>query len=470
MSTTQQSTGLAASDLHNDPRIAEAKRLILEALAEHSSKIDQVRAGDESLVPAYKKMLDEYGQMRGGNLYFPYLGSGIGNGPYVELADGSVKLDFITGIGVHGFGHSDPAIVEAGIDAALNDTVMQGNLQQGSISYDFVKSMLAIANQSDAGLDHCFLTTSGAMANENAMKMAFQKRAPASRLISFERCFAGRTLALSQVTDKANYRDGIPKTVDVDLIPFFDYEDPQGSTRRCVQAIRAHANRFPGQHAGLWLELIQGEGGYYPGSQDFFRAIITEAKKHGMLIIADEIQTFSRTTRPFAFQHFELDNLVDIVTVGKITQVCCTLFRNEVKPRPGLISQTFTGSSWAMLAGKTIIEGLVERGHFGADGKNVRLHDYFVAGLKKIEEKHSGSLKGPWGIGGMVACTAFKGKFEQAKNLVLDMYDKGLMSFMAGGNPTRVRFLMPLGCVTEEHIDTALQIMEASIGEMAENA
>ena len=470
MSTAEQSTGLHASALHHDPRVAEAKRLLLEALQEHRSKIERVRPADESLVQGYQKLLDDYGQMRGGNLYFPYLGSGLGNGPYVELADGSVKLDFITGIGVHGFGHSDPRIVEAGIDAALNDTVMHGNLQQGTISYDFVKCMLQVANRNQAGLDHCFLTTSGAMANENALKIAFQKHAPATRTLSFNKCFAGRTLALSQVTDKAAYRDGIPKALDVDLIPFFEHDDPQGSTRRCVQAIRHHAQRFPGQHANLWLELVQGEGGYYPGSKEFFRAIITEAKKHDMAIIADEVQSFSRTTQPFAFQHFELDDLVDIVTVGKITQVCCTIYRESYKPRAGLISQTFTGSSWALLAGKAIVEGLIEQGNFGSNGRNVQLHDYFVAGIRSIEAKHPGCLRGPYGIGGMVAFTPFKGTMEQAKELVLKMYQHGLLSFMAGSNPARVRFLMPIGCVTEAHIDNALQILENCVGEMAATA
>ncbi|MGI9516154.1 MAG: aminotransferase class III-fold pyridoxal phosphate-dependent enzyme [Pirellulaceae bacterium] len=469
MSTAEQ-TKLTADQLYQDPRIAQARQLVLEALSEHTSKINSVLPADPALQDSYDKMLAEYGQMRGGNLYFPYLGSGIGNGPFVELADGSVKLDFITGIGVHGFGHSDPRIVSAGFDAALNDTVMQGNLQQGTISYDFVKTMLGIANESGAGLDHCFLSTSGAMANENALKMAFQKHHPATRTISFERCFAGRTLSLAQVTDKAKYRDGLPKALDVDLIPFFDHADPEGSTRRSVQSLRHHANRFPGQHANFWMELVQGEGGYYPGTKEYFRAVIGEAKKHDMAIIADEIQSFSRTTRPFAFQHFELDDLVDIVTVGKISQVCCTLYRDSYKPRPGLISQTFTGSSWAILAGKAIIDGLVEGGNFGPDGKNVQLHNYFVAGIQKIEEKHPGSVHGPYGIGGMVAFTPFTGKFEQARDLVGKMYDAGLMSFMAGANPARVRFLMPLGSVTEAHIDKALEIIEQAVAEMASAA
>ena len=65
------------------------------------------------------------------------------------------------------------------------------------------------------------------MANENALKAAFQKRFPANRVLAFEHGFAGRTLALSQVTDKPAYRKGLPETLAVDHIPFFDPARPQ---------------------------------------------------------------------------------------------------------------------------------------------------------------------------------------------------------------------------------------------------
>ena len=140
--------------------------------------------------------------------------------------------------------------------------------------------------------------------------------------------------------------------------------------------MRECISRHPGDYACLWLELIQGEGGYYPGSRDYFRSIINEAKKAGMAVVADEVQTFGRTTRPFAFQHFELDEQVDIVTIGKILQVCATLYTEEYKPKPGLISQTFSGSTWAVHAAKTIIENLKADGNFGPDGKNQKLHQH----------------------------------------------------------------------------------------------
>ncbi len=462
-------TSLAAKRLLNDPRIAEAKHLILEAVREHRTSLSDVVEADPELKADYESILAEFGSLRGGTLYFPYLASGIGNGPFVELADGSVKLDFITGIGVHGFGHSDPRLVEAGIDAALSDTVMQGNLQQHSISYEVVKLLVEVACESASNIQHCFLCTSGAMANENALKIAFQKHFPAKRILSFDHCFAGRTLALAQVTDKAAYRVGLPETLAVDFIPFYDENNPQESTRRTIQAMREHLQRHPQDYACLWLELIQGEGGYYPGSRDYFRAIINEAKKHNMAIIADEVQTFCRTTRPFAFQHFGLDSQIDIVTIGKISQVCATLFTSEYNPKPGLISQTFTSSSWAMFAATSIIRGLIENGNFGESGKNVTLHEHFVAGLQAIAKKYPDSIKGPFGIGAMIAFTAFDGSMKTAKELVSIMYENGLMSFTAGNQPTRIRFLIPMGATEPEHIDLACAILDKAIAKWLES-
>lgn len=459
---------LAADKLNNDPRLAEAKKLILDAVAEHQETLVSVRPPRPELATDYEQQLDQFGAIRGGRTFFPYLGSGIGNGPFVELADGSVKLDLITGIGVHGYGHSHPRLINAGLDAAISDTVMQGNLQQNTSSCDIVKLLTDVACESGAGLKHCFLTTSGAMANENSLKMAFQKNHPANRVIAFTHCFAGRTLGLAQVTDKAKYRVGLPDTIAVDYVPFFDEHNPEKSTAYAVRRMKYHIDRFPGKHAALWMELVQGEGGYYEGNTEFFKALIEVAHENNIAVIADEVQTFCRTTRPYAFQHFELDKDVDLVTIGKISQVCATLFTDEYAPKPGLISQTFTGSTWAIMAANAIVSGLIENGNFGVDGKNVRFNQYFSQGLQAIGEKYPGSISGPHGVGGMVAFTPFDGTPEIASELVKRLYHAGLMSFMAGGSPSRVRFLLPLGCIDESHLDLACQIIESVVAEMAE--
>lgn len=466
MSTTTELTMTHADSLHADPRIAEAKRLILEAVADHQQHLTSVRAPRPELADNYQQLLMEFGHMRGGALYFPYLSSGLGNGPWVELANGSVKLDMITGIGVHGFGHSHPALVKAGIDAALSDTVMQGNLQQDTASVRFTRRVVEAACQSGAGLRHCFLSTSGAMANENALKIAFQRNAPANRILAFERCFAGRTLVLSQVTDKAAYRQGLPDTIAVDYLPFFDARDPVGSTQRTLDKFHEHLHRHPGKYACLWMELVQGEGGYHVGDRAFFRALCEMARQHHIAVAADEVQSFGRTTRLFAFQHYELDELVDIVSIGKISQVCATLFNDDYKPRPGLISQTFTGSTWSILAGDVIVQTLLEDGFFGPQGRIAQLHQRFAGHLQRLAKRFPQAVSGPFGIGGMVAFTPFDGSADKAKTLCMKLFDAGLMSFVAGADPTRLRFLMPLGCVQDEHIDIAGQIIERVMEEL----
>jgi acetylornithine aminotransferase len=304
------------------------------------------------------------------------------------------------------------------------------------------------------------------MANENSLKMAFQHNHPANRILAFEHCFAGRTLGLAALTDKAAYRKGMPDTLLVDYLPFFDAHDPEGSTARTLAVFEDHLARHPGKYATLWMEMIQGEGGYYVGDAVFFRKLAEMARKNNIAVIVDEVQSFCRTTRPYAFQHFGLDDMVDIVTIGKISQVCATLFTDEYKPQPGLVSQTFTGSTFSIMAGLAIIKGLVARGNFGPEGKNIQLHRHFAAGLETISQKYPGAVTGPYGLGGMVVFTPFDGSAEKAKDLSFRLFHAGLMGFVAGANPTRMRFLMPLGCVTEDQIDLACQIIDQCIGDM----
>ncbi|MEC9093136.1 MAG: aminotransferase class III-fold pyridoxal phosphate-dependent enzyme [Planctomycetota bacterium] len=459
-------TKLVSELIANDPRLTQAKQLILETIKDHASQINQIRPASDDLKNSYEAMLEECGAYRGGNLYFPYLSSGAGQGPFVELADGSVKLDLITGIGVHGFGHCNPELIASGIDSAISDTVMQGNLQTNRESVQLSRTILELANKNRKNYAHCFLSTSGAMANENALKIAFQKNSPADRILSFKHCFAGRTLALAQVTDKPAYRVGLPETIKVDYLPFYRSDQHDQSIQAAVDQLRTHLNRYPGQHAALWMELIQGEGGYYPGHRDFFLALINELKDQNCSIIADEVQTFSRTSEPFATQLYGLEEHVDIITIGKITQVCATIFKPDLNPKPGLISQTFTGSTWAINAAQTIIDGLISRGNFGEDGLNNQLNHHFSNHLKRIGKTYPGTISGPYGIGGMVAFTPFDGSPEKAKEMCHAMFHHGLMSFIAGSSPARIRFLLPLGIANFEQIDLAAQIIESVVAEM----
>lgn len=445
-------------DLFNDPRVKDAKKLLLEAVHERCRNIQKVAPPDPELKEDYEKLLYRYGKMRGGALYYPFIGSGLGNGALVQLMDGSVKYDFITGIGVHCFGHSHPEIISSSLDAALTDIVMEGHLQQNSDAVELTELLLEIS-----GMDHCFLSSTGAMANENAFKICFQKRYPASRILAFEHCFSGRTITMAQVTDKAANRVGIPLTQPVDYIPFYDPARPEESTAASVEALKTHLLRYPGEHAAFSMELVQGEGGFKVGTTAFFKSLIEILKDNDIPVIADEVQTFGRTSEPFAFQHFELQDNIDVVTIGKMAQACATLYKSHLRPDPGLLSQTFTTSSTALRASKVIIKKLMNEGHFGPEGKNTRIHNHFVKRLSEINKEHDGLAEGPYGIGGMIAFTTHGGDPKRVREFTKQLFEAGVMSFIAGRDPARCRFLVPLLAIHFEDIDQAMKIIKETL-------
>lgn len=449
---------LAAQALANDPRVAQAKKLLIEAITSQQKNLKGIRPPNPDLKISYEQLLATFAECRGAKLWFPYLGSGIGNGCFVELLDGSVKYDFICGIGVHYLGHSNRELISASIDAAISNTIMQGHLQQNGDSVELSQLLIQASR-----LDHCFLTTSGAMANENGLKIAFQKRFPANRILAFEQCFAGRSLALSQVTDKPAFREGIPSTILVDYIPFFDASNPNESILRSTSILKALLKRYPKQHAAMIFELVQGESGFYPGSHDFFAALMKILKEHNITVIADEVQTFGRTPELFAFQYFGLADLVDIVTIGKLSHVCATLFKDDHKPRAGLLSQTFTSSTAAIHAAKVILHQLMTGEFYGPKGKIVKMHTHFENNLQELARKHPQLISGPFGIGSMIAFTPFDGETQRSTHFAQSLFEAGVINFIAGTNPTRVRFLIPIGAITTTDIDQVTKIIEETL-------
>lgn len=457
-------TDLAAQSLHDDPRLAEAKKLIADALSDARQRLTGPRPADPTKARTYQEQLDTFARLRGGALPIPYLGSGIGNGPLVELLDGSVKFDMICGIGVHGLGHSDAGLVDAGIQGALGDTVMQGNLQQNAESAALCDDLVERACRHGAKLEHCFLTTSGSMANDNALKIVFQKHAPADRIMAFSHCFTGRTLAMASVTDKAAYRDGLPESVKAGYLPFYKPGDRQQSIDSTIKHLDNHVARYKGRVAGVMFEMVQGEGGYNPGDAGFFKAVMARCKEHGLAVWVDEIQSFGRTSRPFAFQHYGLDEYVDVVSVGKMTQVCATLFTDAYKPRPGLISQTFTGSSSQIFAAREVLRRLDEQGAFGEDGLNMACRAKFAEQLGAIHQRHPDKLAPTlYGEGSMIGFEAFGGRVDKTKAVMSRLYQLGVIAFICGSEPLRLRFLPPVCVLRDGDVQAVCALLEQAL-------
>ena len=433
----------------DDPRISEAKSLLNNVLNEAKSKLTHVKPADSNLKTSYEEAINSLNQARGNPLYYPYIGSGLGNGALVQLLDGSVKYDFIGGIGPSYLGHSHPLFLDSGVDAALTDTVMQGNLQQTGDPLHVMQKLLAASR-----MDHCFLSSSGAMATENSLKVAFQYKKTATRVLAFENCFMGRTLTLSQITDKPAYRIGLPNTLPVDYVPF--YKD-EASIEIAVKTLKKQLYRYPNQHGAMCCELVQGEGGFNVGTHSFFKALMQVLKENDIPVIADEIQTFGRTSKLFAFDHFDLAEFVDIVCLGKLSQVCATLFKKKVKPVAGLLSQTFTASTSAMKGSLAILEGFLKGDYLQ---KNVECFTNCSKLLKKLQEKFPNRIEGPFGTGSMVAFIVDGGDPEKTTQFVQDLFQEGLIVFTAGTSPMKVRMLLPAPVLKEEDLEGAFSIIE----------
>ena len=127
------------------------------------SEVHTVGEARPELAESSQSYIKELEENRGRPLFYPYIGSGIGNGPYVELQDGSIKIDLINGIGINIMGHSHPRVIQAGLKGAVQDVVMQGNLQPGKEMVRFAKKIVEIAKRGSR-LNHSWITTSGSMA------------------------------------------------------------------------------------------------------------------------------------------------------------------------------------------------------------------------------------------------------------------------------------------------------------------
>jgi 4-aminobutyrate aminotransferase-like enzyme len=199
--STQATQPTAAQRVADSTAISGAIDTIINEMEAAQAHITGVRPPTAELVEEYRYVLERLGAVRGRGSFYPYIGSGSGRGALVELADGSVKWDLINGIGVHMFGHGDLDLAATALRAAMGDTVMQGNLQCNADALEFAELLLTEASRS-SGLRHCFVTNSGAMANESALKIAMQKReGRAPRVLAFTDCFMGRSLTMAQIGD-----------------------------------------------------------------------------------------------------------------------------------------------------------------------------------------------------------------------------------------------------------------------------
>lgn len=449
---------------HQISESEKVNQLITQLVAEVSrlnEQIPGVRAPRAELESNGKKWIEKAGLFRGRPLHYPYIGTGAGRGPYVELEDGSVKLDLINGIGIHLFGHSHPRVMAAAVRGALSDIVIQGNLEPNR-EYAMVTEKLVQLAGRNSRLKHAWLSTCGTMANENALKIARQKNSPARMIVSFKSAFAGRSTMMAEVTDNPGFRQGLPEYHEVLRVPFYDKNDPQ-SAEKSLSALKEHVAKHEGNIACVAFEPMLGEGGYQAAPREFFVPLLDFAKSKNIAVWLDEVQTFTRTGELFAFETLKLGEWVDIVTIAKTAQLGATIYTEDYNPKPGLIAGTFSGSTVAMNVGMEMMDMLVNEGYLGEKGRIQQIHRKFIDGFNKLNDGTcKGLVQDAGGMGLMIAFTPYDGQKEKVDAFMKRLYQNGVIAFGCGKGPFRVRFLVP-ACIQETDIDAALSIIEKTI-------
>jgi 4-aminobutyrate aminotransferase-like enzyme len=311
-------------------------------------------------------------------------------------------------------------------------------------------------------MERCWLSLSGADANENALKLVRQKRDGRAGIIACRGCFHGRTSAMAEITDRPDYRVGQPRTFPVEYLPFYDRHDAESSVQ-ALAALREIISRAGDQIAAFIVELVQGEAGFVTAPREFFVPLFDECRRAGIAIWIDEVQTFARTGELFATTRLGLADYTDVITIGKVFQGSAMLHRKEFAPDPALISGTYAGATVPMAVAIRMIEKLTSEGLFGPDGREQRLERMTREQLEKLSHKHPGMIGEIDGVGAMIAFQIGDGALAPTRDFIQRCFDAGLVLYYGGHDPACVRLFLPAAVITDDELADAIAIIDSCL-------
>ena len=400
-----------------------------------------------------------------------------GRGALVEDVDGNVFLDFAAGIAVCSTGHCHPQVVEAIQKQAAELIHMSGT--------DFYyESMAQLAERlgkivPGAEAKRVYFGNSGTEAVEAAIKLA-RYATRREKLIAFYGCFHGRTLgALSLTASKAVQRRGFGTLLGGVLhIPYpYAYRCSLGHTAEIcgseiIEFLESEIFRRmadPEEIAAIIIEPIQGEGGYVPAPKTFLVELQRVARKHGILLVVDEVQSgMGRTGKWWASEHagIQPDILCTAKGIASGMPLAATIARASVMNwKPGAHASTFGGnpvSIAAALATMDLLEG-------GLIANARRMGEYLFAKMSNWRERFPivGDVRGLGLMIGieMVRDQKTKEKAPELRSWIMKRaYEKGLLVLGAGENTVRVS---PPLVIDEEQADFAVKTLEECLQEAA---
>jgi 4-aminobutyrate aminotransferase / (S)-3-amino-2-methylpropionate transaminase / 5-aminovalerate transaminase len=394
------------------------------------------------------------------------------DGARLTDVDGNVFLDFAGGIGVMNVGHADPQVVSALKEQAERFT-------HTCFSVAPYESYVALAERLAAITPGAFakktlLVNSGAEAIENAVKIA-RHATGRPGVLCFEDAFHGRTLFALSVTSKVSpYKAGFgPYAADVHRVPYAycyrcAYEENFPSCAfACVSSLEDHFKRYvdPQTIAAILVEPVLGEGGFVVPPLGFLTELANVCRKHGILLIADEVQTgFGRTGRMFACEHegIEPDLLVTAKSLGGGLPLAAVIGRAELMdaPGPGGLGGTYIGNPVACAAAHAVLDRF-ESGDLLRRSETIGIR---IEARARAWAQRFGVIGDVRRRGAMVAVELVKSREtkEPAKHETDDIIrmacERGVVLIASGTFGNVVRFLTPL-VISDDELDEGLEVM-----------
>ena len=387
-----------------------------------------------------------------------------GQGSWVYTADGQEYLDFTAGIAVVSTGHSHPAVVKAIQDQAARFIHAQVNCY----THDLLEPLAArLADLAPGGIDTFFYANSGAEITEASVKLAKQvtKR---PNVIVFSGSFHGRThQAMAMTTSKTSYRAGYaPLPSGVFVAP---YPDPLAADQDAEidKALDGFAHLLksmtaPDETAAAILEPVLGEGGYIAAPTRFIHGIVEQCRAHGILFIADGVQTgFGRTGKMFAVEHYGIEP--DIICMAK--GIASGFPFAALGAKAELMAKWPTGSHGGTYGGNAIgcaaaiatIDVLAAPGFLD---NVVARGAQLTGGLRELQQEYDGIVQ-VRGLGLMVGTEfADAGRVAAVQKHCLE--DGHLILMNAGTYGRTLRWMAPL-VVTESEVAQALSVFAGAL-------
>ncbi len=388
--------------------------------------------------------------------------------------EGNRYIDFGTGIAVCSTGHSNPAVVAA----------VQNQLKRFSHTcvmvtpYDSAVELAEKLNQLAPGptAKKSIFVTTGAEAVENCVKIA---RAHTGRrgVIAFNGGFHGRTMLAMALTGKVTPYKNLfgPFPGEVYHAPFpIDYHGVSVEDSLKALDLLFKVDIAPSDVAAIIVEPVQGEGGFYPASNEFLQALRQLCDEHGIVLVADEIQTgFARTGKFFCCEYAGIEP--DLMTVAKGVAggfpLAAVVGKANIMdaPLPGGLGGTYAGSPIGCAAALAVIDviaeqGLVERANQIGALFSVRLND-----LQRQFPERIGDIRAQRGA--MIAMELVKNgdaaqpDADLTKAIVSMAYQKGLVLLSCGTRGNVIRFL-PALTISDELVNEGLDIIETCLNEL----